>query len=176
MQVLLDAAVIVVSYIFAWYIRFRSGLFALDEWYLSRQSYMKLLYVIVPVFLILYYAFRLYVPKRIMGRRLEAWRVLQANVIGLMGLILILYVLRMGDISRTMLFVFGCSNVFFEVVERNVIRLILRRIRRQGYNQKHMILVGYSRAAEQYIDRIKANPGWGYSVRGILDDNKPIAK
>ena len=146
MQVLLDAAVIVVSYIFAWYIRFRSGLFALDEWYLSRQSYMKLLYVIVPVFLILYYAFRLYVPKRIMGRRLEAWRVLQANVIGLMGLILILY----------------------------VIRLILRRIRRQGYNQKHMILVGYSRAAEQYIDRIKANPGWGYSVRGILDDNKPI--
>ncbi|MCB6309306.1 undecaprenyl-phosphate glucose phosphotransferase [Mediterraneibacter glycyrrhizinilyticus] len=174
MQVLLDAAVIVVSYIFAWYIRFRSGLFALDEWYLSRQSYMKLLYVIVPVFLILYYAFRLYVPKRIMGRRLEAWRVLQANVIGLMGLILILYVLRMGDISRTMLFVFGCSNVFFEIVERNVIRLILRRIRRQGYNQKHMILVGYSRAAEQYIDRIKANPGWGYSVRGILDDNKPI--
>ena len=70
MQVLLDAAVIVVSYIFAWYIRFRSGLFALDEWYLSRQSYMKLLYVIVPVFLILYYAFRLYVPKRIMGRRM----------------------------------------------------------------------------------------------------------
>ena len=68
MQVLLDAAVIVVSYIFEWYIRFRSGLFALDEWYLSRQSYMKLLYVIVPVFLILYYAFRLYVPKRIMGR------------------------------------------------------------------------------------------------------------
>ena len=174
MQVLLDAAVIVVSYIFAWYIRFRSGLFALDEWYLSRQSYMKLLYVIVPVFLILYYAFRLYVPKRIMGRRLEAWRVLQANVIGLMGLILILYVLRMGDISRTMLFLFGCSNVFFEVVEGNVIRLILRRIRRQGYNQKHMILVGYSRAAEQYIDRIKANPSWGYSVRGILDDNKPI--
>ena len=156
MQVLLDAAVIVVFFIFAWYIRFRSGLFALDEWYLSRQSYMKLLYVIVPVFLILYYAFRLYVPKRIMGRRLEAWRVLQANVIGLMGLILILYVLRMGDISRTMLFVFGCSNVFFEIVERNVIRLILRRIRRQGYNQKHMILVGYSRAAEQYIDRIKA--------------------
>ena len=171
MQVLLDAAVIVVSYIFAWYIRFRSGLFALDEWYLSRQSYMKLLYVIVPVFLILYYAFRLYVPKRIMGRRLEAWRVLQANVIGLMGLILIFYVLRMGDISRTMLFVFGCSNVFFEIVERNVIRLILRRIRRQGYNQKHMILVGYSRAAEEYIDRILENPQWGYKIRGILDDH-----
>ena len=36
-----------------------------------------------------------------------------------------------------------------------------------------MILVGYSRAAEQYIDRILANPEWGYAVRGILDDHPP---
>ena len=69
--------------------------------------------------------------KRIMGRRLEAWRVLQANVIRLMGLILILYVLRMGDISRTMLLCVPDEQCIFEVVERNVIRLILRRIRRQ---------------------------------------------
>ena len=34
-----------------------------------------------------------------------------------------------------------------------------------------MILVGYSRAAEEYIDRIKANPEWGYDIMGILDDN-----
>lgn len=31
--------------------------------------------------------------------------------------------------------------------------------------------MGYSRAAEQYIDRIQQNPQWGYNVRGILDDN-----
>ena len=49
----------------------------------------------------------------------------------------------------------------------------LRDIRRKGYNQKHILLIGYSRAAEQYIDRIKANPGWGYIVRGILADNVP---
>lgn len=33
------------------------------------------------------------------------------------------------------------------------------------------MLVGYSKAAEQYIDRIKQNPQWGYNIRGILDDN-----
>jgi Undecaprenyl-phosphate glucose phosphotransferase len=33
--------------------------------------------------------------------------------------------------------------------------------------------VGYSRAAEQYIDRIQLNPQWGYIVRGILDDRIP---
>lgn len=42
---------------------------------------------------------------------------------------------------------------------------------KKGLNQKHIVLVGYSRAAEEYIDRILANPQWGYRVRGILDDN-----
>ena len=46
-------------------------------------------------------------------------------------------------------------------------------MRRKGLNQKQMILVGYSRAAEEYIDRIQQNPQWGYVVRGILDDNVP---
>ena len=44
-------------------------------------------------------------------------------------------------------------------------------MRKKGYNQKHILLVGYSRAAEEYINRIIENPQWGYTVRGILDDH-----
>ena len=47
----------------------------------------------------------------------------------------------------------------------------LRKMRKKGLNQKQVVLVGYSRAAEEYIDRIQQNPQWGYVVRGILDDN-----
>ena len=65
------------------------------------------------------------------------------------------------------------GECILEVVVRNIIREVLRDMRKQGYNQKHILLIGYSRAAEQYIDRIKANPEWGYIVRGILADNVP---
>lgn len=44
------------------------------------------------------------------------------------------------------------------------------RFRKSGLNLKHIVLVGYSRAAEEYIDRIVQNPQWGYKVMGILDD------
>ena len=44
-------------------------------------------------------------------------------------------------------------------------------MRKNGYNLKHILLVGYSHAAEEYIDRIIANPQWGYKIRGILDDH-----
>ena len=60
------------------------------------------------------------------------------------------------------------------MAERLFIRIILRRLRRSGYNTKYVLLVGYSRATEKYIDRIMENPQWGYVVRGILDDRIPV--
>ena len=75
------------------------------------------------------------------------------------------------NFSRSMLFYFYAINIVLEAAARNVIRLALHQLRKKGFNQKHMILVGYSRAAEEYIDRIKANPEWGYDLMGILDDH-----
>ena len=173
LHVVIDALVIIFSYTAAWYLRFKSGIFELDPWFLSLQEYMKALLIIVPGYLILYYAFQLYTPKRVQGRRYEAWHIVQANTIGLRAYILFLYLTKQSDFSRTMFFVFFCVNVFSEVTVRNIIREGLRNMRKKGYNQKHILLIGYSRAAEQYIDRILSNPEWGYIVRGILADNKP---
>lgn len=173
LQVVIDALVISGSYVLAWYVRFKSGLIETDPWFLSLNAYMSALVYIVPGYLILYYIFQLYTPKRVQGRRLEAWHILQSNVIGLMGFILVLYLIREQDFSRKMIFVFFCINVFADILARNLIRHFLSNIRKKGYNQKHIILVGYSRAAEQYIDRIVSNPEWGYEVRGILDDHQP---
>ncbi len=173
LHVVIDGIVIIFSYIAAWYLRFRSGIFELDPWFLSLQEYVRALLIVVPGYLILYYIFQLYTPKRIQGRRLEAWHVVQANIIGLMAFILFLYLSKQSDFSRTMIFIFFVINVCVEVIVRNIIREGLRNMRRNGYNQKHVLLVGYSRAAEQYIDRVKANPDWGYVIRGILADNIP---
>ena len=57
-------------------------------------------------------------------------------------------------------------------IERNGIRIVLRSMRSKGYNQKHILLVGYSSAAEGFIDRVNKNPEWGYTIRGIIDDTK----
>lgn len=173
LHVVIDALVIIFAYVAAWYLRFKSGIFELDPWYLSLTEYMKALFFIVPGYLILYYIFQLYTPKRVQGRRLEAWHIIQSNTIGLMAFILVLYLTKQSDFSRTMFFVFFCVNVFMEVLVRNIIRQGLRDMRRKGYNQKHILLIGYSRAAEEYINRILSNPEWGYIVRGILADNVP---
>ena len=69
---------------------------------------------------------------------------------------------------------FFILNIVLETAERNAIRMVLRSLRSKGYNQKHILLIGYSRAAEGFIDRVIANPEWGYRIRGVLDDQRDL--
>lgn len=172
-HVLLDAVVIILSYVASWYIRFESGWMRVSPGPVFRDEYMRALFFIVPLYLILYYIFQLYTPKRVQGRRLEASRIIQANVIGLLIFILALYLLKLNDFSRKMVFVFFVLCVFLELFYRGLVRMLLRRYRKQGFNQKHIVLVGYSSAAEAYLDRVLSHPEWGYHALGILADNAP---
>ena len=132
---------------------------------------MLAMVAIVAVYLVLYHMFNLYTPKRVQGRRLELWNIVKANAVGMALILGVLYLIKLIDFSRWMLFYFVVLNVVLETIARNLIRYFLRSIRRNGYNLKHIVLVGYSRAAEEYIDRILDNPQWGYKIRGILDDH-----
>ena len=176
LHVVFDAIVVVLSYAFAWWLKFASGIVDREIGVLSFEFYMKALILIVPLYLLLYYAFNLYAPKRVQGRRLELSNIIMANTVGILivfaGFFLVLsYSEEAKNFSRSMFVYFYVINIIFEEIERLFIRAFLRSIRRRGYNQKHILLVGYSKAAEQYIDRIKQNPQWGYDVQGILDDN-----
>lgn len=166
----MDGIVIIVSYLLAWYIMVRS-VDTPEVGVLPPEVYMGVLLVIVPFLLLLYYACNLYTPKRVQGRRLEGSNILKANTICGLTLMAALFWFKQGDVSRIVLGVFLPLNVTLTVIERNVVRMVLMNARRIGLNQKYVLLVGYSRAAEEYIDRIVQNPQWGYKILGILDDN-----
>ena len=178
MHVLLDILVTVVAYALAWFIVISGKVLPLDEGVLKPQVYFMALIFIVPIYLILYASFHLYVPKRIQGRRSELANICKANVIGLMLFTFVLFGLRrfvshLSYFSTKMILAFFAANIILLEAERISIRIFLRSLRTNGYNQKHVLLIGYSRAAEGFIDRVSVNPEWGYHVQGILDDHRP---
>ena len=140
---------------------------------LSFEQYMFALIFIIPGYLLLYQAFTLYEPMHMQGRRLVLANVIKANVLGLLLIVFTLYMLEESDFSRLTVYIFCVINIVLEWSVRMLIFAALRDMRKKGHNQKQIILVGYSRAAEEYIDRIQQNPQWGYVIRGILDDNVP---
>lgn len=173
LHVVIDACIVAAAYMLAWAVQFPlqnniSGLVF--------RHYMSVLPFLVPGYLILYAVFGLYTTKSVRRKRVEVEKIIQANTLGLVLFMTALFFFRgnldfTNHFSRMMLAWFFLFNITLECLFRNFIRLFLQHIREKGFNQKHMILVGYSRAAEEYIDRIKANPEWGYDIMGILDDN-----
>ena len=170
---LIDVIVLAVSYISAWFLRFMGPFAYSAEQGLSFEQYMLALIFIIPGYLLLYQAFTLYEPLHMQGRRLMLANIIKANVLGMLIFVFLLYMLKESDFSRLTVYIFCVVNILLEWGVRMLIFAVLRDMRKKGLNQKQIILVGYSRAAEEYIDRIEANPQWGYIVRGILDDNVP---
>ena len=175
LHVVLDAIIIAASYMLAYYLKFASPISDVDAnvGVLSARTYFEMLYVIVPGYLILYYNFNLYTPKRATVHKYEILNIFQANTVGLILLMALWYLVSQNHFSRSMMAYFYILNILFTNICRSLIRTLLQYFREKGYNIKYILLVGYSRAAEQYINRINANPQWGYVVRGILDDSVP---
>ncbi len=175
LHLVIDAIVVALSYLLAWYIMFGTGFADANPsvGVLDSATYFGVLWFLVPMYVVLYYMFGTYAPKRATRFRSEFFGIFKANTAGIILFVVILYVLKLWDISRFMIGFFYVINISLTTLVRALIRRLLQLFRRKGYNQKYVLLVGYSRAAEEYITRINQNPQWGYVIRGILDDTIP---
>lgn len=175
LHLLIDALIVACSYMLAWYLKFES-IFASKKQgvgVLEMETYFYALYFIVPGYVILYYFFNMYTSKRTARRKYEVYGIVKANTVGALLFTVVLYVINEPNFSRSMIAIFYGLNTTFSILSWQILRNLLQYFRRKGYNLKHILLVGYSRAAEEYINRINSNPQWGYVVRGILDDRVP---
>lgn len=174
LMVLMDAFITGASFILSYYIKF----YILEDGpgigVLPAIDYVALIIFLMPGYLFLYSRFGIYSPKRTARLRWEVYGVLKANTVGIASLIIILYmVIKEINYSRSVMAIFYVLNIFLTAGSRIMVRKLMRTLRKKGYNLKHILLVGYSRAAEEYINRISDNPQWGYAVCGILDDHIP---
>ena len=171
LYVVLDALTVAAAYLLAWLFLFGSHP---DMGVLPFEVYFRAMLCVVPVWLVLYSAFGLYAAKRTGGRRAELGNILKASTLGLLCFSLVLFLGAKNQylyhFSRRLVLFFYAFGIVLTTAERNLIRQILRKARRQGMNLRQVLLIGYSDAAKAYIDRVLTNPEWGYRIRGILDD------
>ena len=174
LMVVIDAVITAASFMLAYFVKFYilndgPGVGVLPVW-----DYLTLLFFVLPLYMLFYYSCSVYAPKRTVRLRFEVYGIVKANTIGIISLIVVLYmIVRVFNFSRSVMVIFYVFNVFFTSLFRISLRKGLRSMRSKGYNLKHILLVGYSRAAEEYIDRLCDNPQWGYVACGILDNHIP---
>lgn len=182
MHIIVDAVIIAFSFLLAYQLRFDDTWSPLIKYhiinppigyYKALEDYRNMLVLLIPCYIAIYYICGMYDPKRTSGRRSEFFSLIKASILGMAYTVAILYfLLKEHDYARLFLGIFMMLNVTIDYAFRLIVIKILHNMRKSGKNLKHIILVGYSRTTERYIDRLRVHPEWGYYIHGILDDNK----
>lgn len=176
--IVLDVIVLAISLLCALWLRFKTTLFGPIGGHLGAVSYLLFFtFAVVPVYLILYFAFGLYKPRRTYKNIFsEATQIIKVNILAFITLVSILFIINQPDFSRIMLFLLAIIATFFGIIERFVIRSILKRIRVNNKNIKHILIVGDNDLAFTFARRIRENPYLGFDVSGFLGRSDHVGR
>ena len=170
--VFIDAVVINISFLLAWYIRIHSGFMELEGGSLTFKEFLIPVLIMLPIYIVLYNFKKLYSTERTVFLSKEIINIFIANLFGIVIFSGLLFVNKTIDYSRSLLIIFFIICTIFISLERVIIRISMRIARKKGLNIRYTVFVGYSESTEKFNKLINENRHWGYKVLGVFEDYK----
>lgn len=165
-QVFLDLIMILVSFFITYYIRF----YQMDDGIhaLTFLQNLRPILLSIPLYLIFYNLFDIYSTRRTKPLYVEVSAIIKTNALCGILIMVGLFIFKIVDYSRKSLGLFLVINTILTICTRLVIRIILKKYRRKGYNLKHCLVIGATDSSALFIDKVKKNKHWGYNIVGII--------
>lgn len=135
-------------------------------------QYIALDVILTCVQLFTYAAFGLYRSFRGVSLIRELSKLWLASVLDMTLLLSMLFIQHREHYSRMTMAMFFVLSVGALSVKRMILRRALRCLRKNGYNQKHVVLVGSGEIAKAYLQAIKKERDLGYHVVGYVAAQK----
>lgn len=164
-----DFAVIQLSFLLAWWLKFRSGLLPYDPSLpVETYAFWSIVYGGIAVAAGLLVS--LYMPKRKQRFADELVKIVQVHAMGFFFLLGLMFAVKAIDISRSYLMLYMGFNVCLIAVYRFILKKVLKSFREKGYNRQFVLIIGAGTLGKRFSDNLTAYPELGYEVIGFLDD------
>lgn len=166
---LTDAVLVFVSFFGAYYIRFhlmqgvqtQQQIAAMDD-----QTVFTAVYALM--LMCVYYFWGRYNYEWHLRADREMFFVFLTNAVGILFYMATLYFLDFPDFSRVAIGLFFVISTVLVIGKRMVIRWGLRFYRREGYNRRHVVVIGSGHLARNYIETTLREPDFGFCVDGYV--------
>ena len=174
--VLIDVLVVILALVCSLWLRFKTTIFGPIGGHLGFTSYLLfLIFAVIPVYLILYFAFGLYKPRRTYKNIFsEATQIVKVNIVAFFVLVSILFIINQPNFSRIMLMLLALIGSLLGISERFIVRSVLKNIRVKNKNLKHILIVGDNELAYSFARKIHENPYLGFSIGGFLGRSENV--
>ena len=176
--IVIDIIVILFSLVLAYYVRFKTTLFGPLGGSLPFMHYFIFtILCIIPTYLLLYYFFGLYKPFRNKSSILSgAEDIIKSDILAFIILVAILFIINQPNFSRIMLLLLSLFGMVFAIIERALVVLVLRFMRVNNHNLKHMLIIGDNELAFTFARKINSKTYLGYNIAGFLGRSEHLGK
>ena len=172
-----DLFVVSIAWTLSYWIRFTWGVIPVDKGVPDFGIYLRSILFIWLIWAFVFRRFDLYRPMRGSSRFREIWTVVKANSLAVLLLMAITFLFREKSepFSRLVFVIFFGVSTVLTVASRSLVRLLLRAMRRRGYNQRYAVIVGAGELAKQVASRMVMHPEFGLELVGCLSkDESPL--
>jgi exopolysaccharide biosynthesis polyprenyl glycosylphosphotransferase len=166
-----DMSLVSAAFLAGYWVRFRSGLlgsFVSDaaRW----EYYWRATPLVALVFWVVFKYAGLYRQRRGISSTDEFRRLLAGAAFSLLLLSAMAFFMRGFSYSIKVFIISGGLSLGALLVWRLAFRVFQISLRRQGVGVMRTVLVGAGPIARKVLERIRSNPGMGYRVVGVVDD------
>jgi Undecaprenyl-phosphate glucose phosphotransferase len=156
----------------AYFFRFSASLFPVTKGIPPIEPYLWLLFPIILVWGICFVSLNLYRPRRMGSHFAEFIDLAKANMLCILILVALTFFSKTFEFSRLVIVYFWVLNLVVLGFSRMVFREILRLLRRLGYNQRHVVVIGAGALGQRVVQMLQTHPELGMKVRGYLSRNE----
>ena len=167
-----DLFLISSCWVAAYFLRFSVPLFPVTKGIPPIEPYLWLLVPIILVWGICFSSLNLYRPRRMGSHLAEFVDLAKANALCILILVALTFFLKTFEFSRLVILYFWLLNLVVLGFSRMVFREILRLLRRLGYNQRHVVVIGAGALGQRVAHMLQDHPELGMNVRGYLSRNE----
>ncbi len=167
MQITLDALSLLMAYAGAIIAKHMSGNFTgYGNKYLISSLWM------IAILLIVYYFMGVYSPMRSRLYRKEVIIVIRAHLVGVVIIFSLLFLNKHLEYSREVSLLYAMGGILLVLLERYIVRRTLRYFRKNGFNQKHLLIIGVGPVGMDFACKVQLHRDFGYNIVGYLDDDE----
>ncbi|MDL5244561.1 undecaprenyl-phosphate glucose phosphotransferase [Leptospira weilii] len=167
------------AFVFRFYFLDENGT---DRRYVDVESYIFLFFILAFFQIIVFIAIDLYHPRRGLSFIDELLTIVGGVFLNLVLVLAVLFFFR-GDLgserfSRYVVLAFAIVNILTSGALHYTARVVLRVLRKRGYNLRSVLVVGVSETAKRFNDAIIKHGIYGYKVLGFVQTKavKPVRK
>jgi exopolysaccharide biosynthesis polyprenyl glycosylphosphotransferase len=134
------------------------------------SNYDWVLFFMIPVILYLIGHFNLYASLRTRKATEVLADLIKVHLLSTIILSSTIFLLDPRGFSRLLFGGFIVLSLLFITIAKLTIKLILYYLRKHGYNTRHLLLVGCTETAAEFIKMVRRHPEWGFDICGVTDD------